>query len=287
MIFINIGIDVGGTHIGMGLVDEDGSILKRNDIFYNELTFNAEEVFEQIDEFIAENEEEAESVGFGIPGLVTDTLINYTCNLPLENFEITDFLKTKLPIYVSNDSNCATIAEYEIIDRKMFSNYILVTVGTGIGGGIILNEKLYTGTTGTAGEFGHIVIDKDGILCNCGRRGCFEKYASVSALLKNTELENLEEVFFLADRNNNVQKIVDLYIKNLAEGLANIINIYDPEMLVLGGSLTEYEKNFMYKLKSELASLIYNKYTYDINIKVANLKNDAGIIGASILNRYL
>lgn len=287
MIFINIGIDVGGTHIGMGLVDEDGSILKRNDIFYNELTFNAEEVFEQIDEFIAENEEEAESVGFGIPGLVTDTLINYTCNLPLENFEITDFVKTKLPIYVSNDSNCATIAEYEIIDRKMFSNYILVTVGTGIGGGIILNEKLYTGTTGTAGEFGHIVIDKDGILCNCGRRGCFEKYASVSALLKNTELENLEEVFFLADRNNNVQKIVDLYIKNLAEGLANIINIYDPEMLVLGGSLTEYEKNFMYKLKSELASLIYNKYTYDINIKVANLKNDAGIIGASILNRYL
>lgn len=287
MIFINIGIDVGGTHVGMGLVDDDGSILKRNDIFYNELTFNAEEVFEQIDEFIAENEEEAESVGFGIPGLVTDTLINYTCNLPLENFEITDFVKTKLPIYVSNDSNCATIAEYEIIDRKMFSNYILVTVGTGIGGGIILNEKLYTGTTGTAGEFGHIVIDKDGILCNCGRRGCFEKYASVSALLKNTELENLEEVFFLADRNNNVQKIVDLYIKNLAEGLANIINIYDPEMLVLGGSLTEYEKNFMYKLKSELASLIYNKYTYDINIKVANLKNDAGIIGASILNRYL
>lgn len=287
MIFINIGIDVGGTHVGMGLVDEDGSILKRNDIFYNELTFDAEEVFEQIDEFIAENEEEAESVGFGIPGLVTDALINYTCNLPLENFEITDFVKTKLPIYVSNDSNCATIAEYEIIDRKMFSNYILVTVGTGIGGGIILNEKLYTGTTGTAGEFGHIVIDKDGILCNCGRRGCFEKYASVSALLKNTELENLEEVFFLADRNNNVQKIVDLYIKNLAEGLANIINIYDPEMLVLGGSLTEYEKNFMYKLKSELASLIYNKYTYDINIKVANLKNDAGIIGASILNRYL
>lgn len=278
---------MGGTHVGMGLVDDNGSILKRNDIFYNELTFDAEEVFEQIDEFIAENEKEAESVGFGIPGLTTDTLINYTCNLPLENFEITDFIKTKLPIFVSNDSNCATIAEYEIIDRKMFSNYILVTVGTGIGGGIILNEKLYTGTTGSAGEFGHIVIDKDGIPCNCGRRGCFEKYASVSALLKNTELENLEEVFFLADRNNNVQKVVDLYIKNLAEGLANIINIYDPEMLVLGGSLTEHEKSFMYKLKSELTSLIYNKYTYDVNIKVATLKNDAGIIGASILNKYL
>lgn len=287
MIFINIGIDVGGTHVGMGLVSDDGTILKRRNIFYDELTFDAEAVFEQIDEFVAENEDEAENVGIGIPGLNTGTFIDYTCNLPLESFEITDFIKTKLPIFVSNDSNCATIAEYEMIDRKMFSNYVLVTVGTGIGAGIILNEKLYTGTTGVAGEIGHMVIDKEGIPCNCGRRGCFERYASVSALLRNTELESLEEVFYLADRNNNIQKIVDSYIQNLAEGLANVINIYDPEMLVLGGSLTEYEKDFMYKLKSALASLIYNKYTYDINIKVAELKNDAGIIGASILNKYL
>lgn len=287
MIFINIGIDVGGTHVGMGLVSDDGTILKRRNIFYDELTFDAESVFEQINEFVAENEDEAENVGIGIPGLNTGTFINYTCNLPLESFEITDFIKTKLPIFVSNDSNCATIAEYEIIDRKMFSNYVLVTLGTGIGAGIILNEKLYTGTTGVAGEIGHMVIDKDGIPCNCGRRGCFERYASVSALLRNTELESLEEVFYLADRNNNIQKIVDSYIQNLAEGLANVINIYDPEMLVLGGSLTEYEKDFMYKLKSALTSLIYNKHTYDINIKVAELKNDAGIIGASILNKYL
>lgn len=287
MIFINIGIDVGGTHVGMGLVSDDGIILKRRNIFYDELTFDAESVFEQINEFVAENEDEAENVGIGIPGLNTGTFINYTCNLPLESFEITDFIKTKLPIFVSNDSNCATIAEYEIIDRKMFSNYVLVTLGTGIGAGIILNEKLYTGTTGVAGEIGHMVIDKDGIPCNCGRRGCFERYASVSALLRNTELESLEEVFYLADRNNNIQKIVDSYIQNLAEGLANVINIFDPEMLVLGGSLTEYEKDFMYKLKSALASLIYNKHTYDINIKVAELKNDAGIIGASILNKYL
>lgn len=287
MIFINIGIDVGGTHVGMGLVSDDGTILKRRNIFYDELTFDAESVFEQINEFVAENEDEAENVGIGIPGLNTGTFINYTCNLPLESFEITDFIKTKLPIFVSNDSNCATIAEYEIIDRKMFSNYVLVTLGTGIGAGIILNEKLYTGTTGVAGEIGHMVIDKDGIPCNCGRRGCFERYASVSALLRNTELESLEEVFYLADRNNNIQKIVDSYIQSLAEGLANVINIYDPEMLVLGGSLTEYEKDFMYKLKSALASLIYNKHTYDINIKVAELKNDAGIIGASILNKYL
>ncbi len=110
---------------------------------------------------------EAESIGIGIPGFATDTFINYTCNLPLDDIEVTDYINTSLPIYISNDANCATIAEYEIIDRKIYSNYILVTIGTGIGSGIILNGALYTGSSGTAGEIGHMVIDKDGILCKC------------------------------------------------------------------------------------------------------------------------
>ena len=102
-------------------------------------------------------------------------------------------MNTKHPIYISNDANCATIAEYELIDRKMFSNYIFVTVGTGIGCGIIINGSLYSGTTGTAGEIGHMVIEKDGLECSCGRKGCFEKYASIDALLKMTGAENVKE----------------------------------------------------------------------------------------------
>ncbi len=225
--------------------------------------------------------------GIGIPGLSNDTTINYTCNLPLSGVDITDYIKTRLPIYMSNDANCATIAEYEFVDRKMFSNYILVTIGTGIGSGIILNGNLYTGSAGGAGEIGHIVIEKDGIPCNCGRNGCFEKYASVSALLNTTDLESLDEVFYLSEKNPNIQNVLDSYIENLAEGLANVINLYEPEMLVIGGGLAEYEEKFIYNLKSKIVNKIYNKFTYDFNLKVAKLKNDAGIIGASILNKYL
>ena len=115
----------------------------------------------------------------------------------------------------------------------------------------------------------------------------FEKYASISALLKMTEAENLKEVFYLIEKNPNMQNIFEEYLDNLSEGLANIINIYDPEMLVIGGSLSEYGDKFLYKLKSKLISKVYNKYTYDFNLKSASLKNEAGIIGAGLLYKYM
>lgn len=284
---IRIGIDIGGKHVGMGLVDENGEIVVRKYLYHDENSFNIQKTFNAINDFINENEEGCESVGIGIPGFATDTLINYTCNLPIKEFEVTDYIKTKLPIYISNDANCATIAEYELVDRKMFSNYIFITVGTGIGSGIILNGNLYIGSTGVSGEIGHMVIEKEGIECSCGRKGCFEKYASISALLKMTETDDIKEAFYLIEKNPIMQNIFDKYLENLSEGLANVINIYDPEMLVIGGSLSEYEDKFLYKLKSKIISKLYNQYTYDLNLKVATLKNDAGIIGASMLADYL
>lgn len=278
MIFINIGIDIGGSHAAMGLINEEGEILNSKEIFYTFETFDVDECFECINDFISEHESEAGSIGIGIPGFGTDTLINYTCNLSLDDIEVTDYINTSLPIYISNDANCATIAEYEIIDRKIYSNYILVTIGTGIGSGIILNGTLYTGSSGTAGEIGHMVIEKDGLFCKCGRKGCFEKYASISALKEMMGEEDLKEIFYLAEKNHKLQNVLDMYLDRLSEGLANVINIYDPEMLVLGGGLSEFQDAFLYKLKSKIISKIYNKKTYDLNIKIAELKNDAGII---------
>lgn len=133
MILINIGIDIGGSHVGIGLINDDGEFEARKDLYYDKGRFNVEQSFEVINEFIEKYEDRAESVGIGIPGFATDTLINYTCNLPIKDLEVTDYLNTKLPLFISNDANCATIAEYELIDRKMFSNYVFVTVGTGIG----------------------------------------------------------------------------------------------------------------------------------------------------------
>ena len=287
MILINIGIDVGGSHIGMGLINDDGEIEARKDLYFDKMNFDLEASFEKINEFISKFENRAKTIGIGIPGYSTDTKINYTCNLPIKDLEVTDYINSKLPIYISNDANCATIAEYQLIDRKMFSNYIFVTVGTGIGSGIILNGNLYTGTSGTAGEIGHMVIEKEGIECSCGRRGCFEKYASISALLKMMNIDNLKEIFYLVEKNSNIQNVFDQYLENLSEGLANMINLYDPEMLVIGGGLSEFEDKILYPLKTKILPKLYNKYTYDFNLKIASLKNDAGMIGASLLYQYL
>ena len=120
-----------------------------------------------------------------------------------------------------------------------------------------------------------------------GRRGCFERYASISALKKMMGEENLEEIFYLADKNSKVQNVLDTYLESLSDGLANVINMYDPEILVLGGGLSEFEEDFLYKLKAKIVAKIYNKKTYDFNIKIAELQNDAGIIGASMLEKYL
>ncbi len=287
MVSINIGVDIGGRHIGIGLVNEEGNIIKKVIIDYDEETFNVQKIFDEINSFISKLKDyDIESIGIGIPGIAIDTYIEYTCNLPLSKVEIKDYIKTNIPIYVSNDANCATIAEYKKIDNEFYSNYAFVTIGTGIGAGIILNGQIYIGTTGSAGEIGHMVIDKDGLPCKCGRRGCFEQYASIGALKRMTNLDSLKEIFYLAERNEVIQGVLNSYLENLSEGLANLINMYDVEMLVIGGSLSEYSNEILHKLKSKIISKIYNKYSYNFEIKTAVLGNDAGILGASLLSQY-
>ena len=286
MIHINIGIDLGGRHIGMALVDDEGHLYYKKSIKIDDTNRTEEFIFSSIKEYIDEFGDEADTVGIGIPGIVRDNKIVYTTNLPLKNVDVTGYIGTRLPLYIANDALCATIAEYHYIDKSMYSNYALVTIGTGIGSGIILNGKVYTGTTGTAGEVGHMVIEKDGIPCNCGRRGCFEKYASISSLLKKTNTESLKEFFYLLEKNHNIEKVFDEYLEDVSEGLANIINIYDLEMLVIGGSIAWLSEKFIHTLRGKVASKILNKYTYDLNLKCAELGNNAGIIGASLLSKY-
>lgn len=287
MIDINIGVDIGGNHIGIGIVDEKGEILKKEITDYDNEIVKAEEIFRILNTFLeTNNTSKIESIGIGIPGIASGTHIDYTCNLPLSNIEIREYVKTKLPIYVSNDANCAAIAEYQVADNRFYNNYGLVTIGTGIGAGVILNGNLLEGSTGAAAELGHMIIEKDGLKCRCGRQGCFEQYASVTALRRKTNLDTLKEIFYLLERNEVIQNAFEEYLNDLAEGLANFINLYDLEMLVIGGSFSEYGYKYMMKLKSMILSKIYNKYTYELNMKPATLGNDAGIIGASFLKEY-
>ena len=285
---MNIGIDIGGNHVGMGVVNEAGEIVKTDVLKYENHEANAVDIFQAVNHFIKENEnDEIESIGIGIPGITTGTRINYTCNLPIGDFDMKDYLKTDLPIYLSNDARCATIAEYQLPENKKHLNYALVTIGTGIGSGLIINGKLFSGTSGSAGEIGHMVIDKGGLQCNCGRRGCFERYASTAALKRMTGLDSLQEIFYLVEKNDVIKEIFETYIENLAEGLANFINIFDIEAISIGGGFSKHGDKFIPELQKKVLKKVCNKYTSNIEIKAATLENNAGIIGASLLHEYV
>lgn len=207
--------------------------------------------------------------------------------MPFENINVKKYIKTPLPIYLANDAVCATIAEYHYVDNRKYDNYLLMTIGTGVGAGVIINKKIYLGKSGAAGEIGHMVIERDGLKCNCGRKGCFEKYVSVAKLLKDTGTESLKEFFYIVERNEKVANMFDQYLNDLAEGIANAINIYDVEVIVIGGSISWFGNKFIHVLRAKVQEKIFNDYISKVNIKCAKLGNDAGIIGASLLSKYI
>ena len=279
---INIGIDIGGRHVGMALVDENGKIFQKEVVNFTE-DKSSKYILEVISDYIKRHESEVKAVGIGIPGIIKNNKIVYTCNLSLEDPYFVKKIKTSLPVFLANDALCATIAEYKLIDECKYENYALITIGTGIGAGLIFNSKVYEGKNGYSGELGHMVIKKDGIQCNCGRKGCFEKYASVSRLLEITKKKSLGELFEQLEKDVELAKVFDSYLDDLAEGIANFIMINDVDIIVLGGSLAWFGNKFYYVLRAKIAERLFNRDTKDVRLKFAKLGNDAGLIGASFL----
>lgn len=286
VIKINIGVDIGGNHIGIGIVDEQGNLIKKEITDYKNHEVTAEHILNVLNDFLINNNLDGiDFIGIGLPGFAENTFVNYTCNMPLSGVEIRDFVHTDLPIKVCNDANCATLAEYRLGDYEDIKNFGLLTVGTGIGGGVVLNKKLYTGATNCANELGHMVIEKSGIKCKCGRKGCFEQYASVTALKRMMSLESLQEIFYLLEKNLVIQSVFDEYLENLSEGIANFVNLYDLEVVAIGGSLSEYGDKYLNKLEEKIKSKLYNKVNSKFKLRTAKLNNDAGIIGAALLEK--
>ncbi len=288
VITINIGIDIGGNHIGIGIVDEQCNIIKKEITNYNAKEVKGEQILNLINDFMASNDiSEVKFIGIGIPGFAEKTSITYTCNLPLSGMQIKDFVHTDIPIKVCNDANCAALAEYQLGGYKEnnVKNFALVTIGTGIGGGIVLNGKMLNGASNAAGEIGHMVIEKSGLKCNCGRLGCFEQYASVTALKRIMNLDSLEEIFHLLEKNLVIQNVFNQYLENLSEGLANLVNIFDLEVIAIGGGMSYYGEKYLTKLEENIKSKICNKVNSKFTLKTAKLTNDAGIIGAALLEK--
>ena len=317
-----IGIDLGGTNIAVGLCDENLNIIDKVSAPTNAHR-DAEEITRDMaslaSTLISKNGlklSNIDSVGIASPGSIDtkDGIVEYSNNIFMRNFPMVEVFKKYLHIdkvYIANDANAAAYGEALTGSAKGTSSSIMITLGTGVGGGIILDGKIFTGgINGSGAELGHTVIVSDGRQCSCGRRGCLEAYASASALAAITKekmhelkLKEIPSALFECEKNEgrisartafdamrlgdkHGKEIVDGYIKHLAEGITNFVNIFQPEMVCIGGGVCN-EKEYLTKPLCELVN--HDQYTRNNAVKtkivVASLGNDAGIVGAAGLGR--
>lgn len=311
-----IGIDLGGTFIKAGVVDENCKVVAKASI-PSAVDGNDEALADRMVECarkaLAELNltiDDIESVGVGTPGAVdvkTGTVI-YSCNLQFENTPLAKYVEDRIhkAVYLENDANVAAYGEAIAGAAKGISDVIMITLGTGVGGGIIIDGKIYSGFNGIGGELGHIVIDYNGRDCACGRKGCLEAYASASALVKMTQeameanpQSKLWEVAKTLDKVDGKtafdamrmgdevgKKLVDDYISYLGCGLSNFVNIFQPEVLLIGGGICKEGETLLAPLREILKTETYGlENTARTTLKVAELGNDAGTIGAAMLWR--
>ncbi len=294
---MKIGIDIGGSHIGIGLVDNNGSILLKEEKFIVDKT----DIEKQIEEFVIESvtkikkEYEIDSVGIAIPGTISENKIVKAVNLGIENYDLAQKLEENLKISVKlkNDAKCATLAEQKYGELAPYQNSVFLCIGTGIGGAVIYDGKMLEPKGVPGFEFSHTIIQKNGNLCNCGKRGCFETYASLKRFkqkikeefnLSSMGGETIREFIRKNPDNVTLKYMLNNYVEDLSIGISNIINIFEPEAICIGGSFAEYKDILYEPLKNTLinGNLLFNKRC-DIIIKLAKLKNDAGIIGATLI----
>ncbi len=309
---IGIGVDIGGTSVKIGLVNNEGEILDK-------ITFNTPKDFYELVNAIKNNTysilknsnlsiSDICGIGIGCPGLIDSNGVVVSSsnfefkNAPLKG-ELTKRFRTN--ISVCNDANASTLAEKEFGIAKEYNNVIFLTLGTGVGGGIILNNELFNGGDNSGVELGHFTLNYNGKKCGCGRKGCFEQYASANALINQTKelmLKNKQSVLWKIVSNDinkvngktafdgakkgdeTAKKIIDRYVEYLSNGIMSLFNVYRPEIFIIGGGLSAQG--------SYLTDKIYNyckKYHFGYEgvkppiITTALLGNDAGIIGAYAL----
>lgn len=310
-----IGIDVGGTNLKAGLVREDGQILA---VERTPLAFENPEQFArtlaQLGQSVLRQAgvpaSEVVSAGIGIPGAVAGGDILYTCNIPLRDVPLSRLFRQYLdvPVLLENDANCAAVGEWLCGAGRGTQQFIVVTLGTGVGGGLILNGKLYSGS-GMVGEVGHMVIQHGGAPCNCGRRGCWEAYASATGLIRMTR-EAMEAhpeslLHTVAAQNGCVEGRTAFdaaaqgdetalglcrdYVSYLAAGVTNLINILQPEAVAIGGGVAAApDRLLLTPLREIVERECYPRHTGQLpRIVRAELGNDAGIIGAALLKRAI
>ena len=305
-----LGIDLGGTNIKAALVTESGEIVKEASTPTN-LPRTGEEICDDIAALCGQlaQGEQVVGIGIGCPGTVDHGVVLYSNNLDWHDFAMADYLKAKpgMQVYIGNDANVAALGEALAGCAKGAESAVIVTLGTGVGGGVVLGGRLLTGYTGAAAEPGHTVIldTPDAPLCTCGRRGCFESFASATALIRMTKEaraahpESLLNTLALTENavtgrtafdaatkgDAAAQEVVDRYTRYLAVGVANLINIFFPEVIGLSGGVANQGENLLAPLRAAVEPMVFGnafakKHT---RITTCTLGYRAGVIGAALL----
>ena len=311
-----IGIDLGGTNIKAGVVNENYEIISKATT-KTLLPRPAEEICADMAKISLEAVEQAgltlddiESVGIGTPGTANSAtgIIEYSNNLGFLNLPVVEIMQKHInkPVYVENDANAAAYGEYVAGAAKGANDAVCITLGTGVGGGIIINGKIYSGFNFAGAEIGHTVVDPNGPECTCGRKGCFEVFSSATGLVRMTKEAMLEDkssiMWQMNEEDGKVsartafnamragdragKAVVDKYIRYLACGITNTINIFQPDILCIGGGVCNEGDPLLLPLKELVAKEVYTKNSAkNTEIVIAKLGNDAGIIGAAFLGQ--
>ena len=300
---MRIGIDIGGSHVGVGLINKGVIVNMEEQILTRQDRVNIEEniikiIIDLLNKVMDQTNtdlNDIEFIGIASPGIISNNIIKQANNLGIEEFDLISELQKYLniPMHIKNDSKCAALAEKHYGAMRDYDDGVFLCIGTGIGGAAFINGKMLEPKRYSGFEFGHMVINKGGRQCACGKRGCFETYASIRAFRnKIAEVLDIDNDFsgqylrehLLDFKDKRIDEVVEQFIEDLSCGICNLIDIFEPEIVVLGGSFSYYEGNPVYdrlleKIKNP--NNRFNKKDMPI-IELAKLKNDAGIIGATI-----
>ena len=300
---MKIGVDIGGSHIAIGVVNNNGIIVEKIE---KRLTKEEKiDIKKSIEDYIISNslsfmeKYKTQSIGIAMPGTAIEGVIMSSGNVGVKNYNLAEKIKEKikLPITIRNDAKCAAIAENTYGSLKGYDRSIFLTLGTGIGGAAFVDGKLLKAGNRPGYEFGHMVIERNGIECTCGRKGCFERYASMKAFKNNLrkalgldettrgeELLNMIRNTKPGDKDyETIQSVVEDFIDNLSLGIVNLINIFEPQAIGIGGSFIHFEDVFLERVREKVNNEAEEKALREkFEIKSAVLGNDAGIIGATL-----
>lgn len=308
----SIGVDIGGMTVKIGLVDQTGNLYSKK-IFKTNVCPNitSNKITETVKLILKENNlslKDINGVGVGCPGIINSTegIVESWGNLGWEKVKLATLIKKGLDtnIKIVNDANLAVLAEVNFGSAKNYKNAVMLTLGTGIGGGVVIDGNIYEGGEGMGTELGHVTLKIDGKRCKCGRKGCFEVYASATSLMRQTrdamrkdknslmwemakELKKVDgkipfECAKLGDET--AIKVVDTYAKYLSEGIMSLLNVFRPQIVILGGGVSSSGDYLIDKINIYCAKLNYGFKNAPVpKLCVAKLGNDAGILGASCL----